>query len=124
MNAILRPFCVALAISVCTSCATESLTHNPQSQILEGASIEFCQLKESGQVPGFAPDEHGTLQSAPLQGGQAIKYPFTVVLNVTKESDNSSYVYKLTKDNDSAAWRLTTAQQQLPGGKWQDLKIE
>lgn len=126
MNAILRFVGLALAVTVCTSCATGSLTQNqnPQSQLLEGATIEFCQLKENGQVPGFAPEEHGSLQSVPLRGSPVVKYPVTVVLNVTKDSDNSAYVYKLTKDSDAAVWRLMSAQLELPGGKWEDLKIE
>lgn len=124
MHITFRSFCSALALILFTSCTSYSLRHDPQSQLLMGAANAFSQLKDAGKVPGFAPGDHGHLRSVPLQRSETIKYPFSVVMDVTKQNDHSFYIYRLTKDSQSSTWRLTAASRRLPDGKWENLKFE
>ena len=124
MHIIFRSFWLVMVVIVCTSCSSGGLRHGSQSQILASATEAFSRLKDAGKVPGFGPDEHGNLQSEAFQRGSAVKYPFSVAMYVSKQNDQSVYAYRLTKDRNSAAWRLTGAKRGLPDGKWEDLKIE
>jgi hypothetical protein len=115
--------CSLFVIGACillVSCSTVG----DQDQALKQAAYRFAALKEAGKLPGFAPADHGELQSQAFPLNHKLTYPATVMIYATRENDLSNYTYTFTKENASSDWQLTAAWRTLQNGHREDLKIE
>ena len=90
-----------VACAFLASCSTMSVEQEVVRQ--------FFQLKEAGQLPGFAPNDHGNLRTQGLPAGQRVGYPLSLAIHATRENDASRYIYTFGKKSAASKWRLTEA---------------
>jgi hypothetical protein len=87
-------------------------------------ACRFAELKEAGKLPGFAPSDHGNMDTQGYPAGGRITYPASMVVYATKEHDSGPYAYTFTKESASSGWRLTAAVRTGPNGHRDDLQVE
>src|SRR2546428_14016409 len=101
----MRPKCCQfLMIGTClflTSCAG--------LRMAKDAAGRFDELRETGKLPGFTPDEHGRLHAVVSMRGRVI-YPASEIIFARKDGDSARYGYRFVKENSSSEWRF--------GGGW------
>jgi hypothetical protein len=107
------------AVGACVLLTSCSTVH-----VQKEVACSFYELKEAGKLPGFAPTEHGRLQTQGFPLNHRITYPASVIVYATKDQDPARYTYTFTKESNSSDWRLTAAWRTLPDGQREELKIE
>jgi hypothetical protein len=115
----MRPQCRQfLAIAAClflTSCAG--------LRVAKDAAARFDELRETGKLPGWTPDEHGRLHAV-VSMRVRVAYPASEIIFATKKGDSARYGYRFVKENSSSEWRLAEAWRKPSGGEREDLKPE
>lgn len=115
----MRPLCrQLLTIAAClflTSCAG--------LRVAKDAAARFDELRETGKLPGWIPDEHGRLHAV-VSLRVRVAYPASEIIFATKEGDSARYGYRFVKENSSSEWRLAEAWRKPKGGEREDLKPE
>lgn len=110
-----RPFLAIAACLFLTSCAG--------LRVAKDAAARFDELRETGKLPGWTPDEHGRLHAV-VSMRMRVAYPASEIIFATKKGDSARYGYRFVKENSSSEWRLAEAWRKPGGGEREDLKPE
>jgi hypothetical protein len=110
-----RPFLAIAACLFLTSCAG--------LRVAKDAAARFDELRETGKLPGWTPDEHGRLHAV-VSMRVRVAYPASEIIFATKKGDSARYGYRFVKENSSSEWRLAEAWRKPSGGEREDLKPE
>ena len=108
-----RPFLAIAACLFLTSCAGLRVAKDAR----------FDELRETGKLPGWTPDEHGRLHAV-VSMRMRVAYPASEIIFATKKGDSARYGYRFVKENSSSEWRLAEAWRKPSGGEREDLKPE
>ena len=92
-------------------------------RVAKDAAGRFDELRETGKLPGFTPDEHGRLHAVVSMRARAA-YPASEIIFATKKGDSARYGYRFVKENSSSEWRLAEAWRKPKAGEREDLKPE
>jgi hypothetical protein len=91
--------------------------------VAKDAAARFDELRETGRLPGWTPDEHGRLHAV-VSMRVRVAYPASEIIFATKKGDSARYGYRFVKENSSSEWRLAEAWRKPSGGGREDLKPE
>jgi hypothetical protein len=91
--------------------------------VAKDAAARFDELRETGKLPGWTPDEHGRLHAV-VSMRVRVAYPASEIIFATKKGDSARYGYRFVKENSSSEWRLAEAWRKPSGGEREDLKPE
>jgi hypothetical protein len=91
--------------------------------VAKDAAARFDELRETGKLPGWTPDEHGRLHAV-VSMRMRVAYPASEIIFATKKGDSARYGYRFVKENSSSEWRLAEAWRKPSGGEREDLKPE
>ena len=72
------------------------------------ASDFWLALKERGDLPGMAKDDHGKLTTGSLPSS-ALQYPFAVTFHVVMTGDSFTNHYTIGQATENAPWQLEKA---------------
>jgi hypothetical protein len=114
MRARFHHFLMAAACWFLTSCAG--------LRVAKDATARFDELRQTGKLPGFTPDEHGR-SHAVFSIRVRVLYPASEIIFATKKGDSARYGYRFAKENPSSEWRLVEAWRKPKGGEREDLEL-
>lgn len=124
MHIIVRYTLLAVIVTVVSSCACSEFEETPQERLVMEALRRFEEWHQSGQLPGFAKHERGSVMTGAIHEKRKVAYPMTVVLHVSPRTQASHYVYTLAKDSAKSPWRLDGALRVGNDGLQADLLLE
>ena len=92
-------------------------------RVTKDAAARFDELRETGKLPGWTPNEHGRLHAVVSMRVRVV-YPASEIIYATKEGDSARYGYRFVKEDSSSEWRLAEAWRTPKGGEREALKLE
>ena len=97
---------------------SEELLKLPGVAITAEAGKFLVSLKEQGKLPGYAKDDHGTVNTnfGP-DLSDAVSYPVERTFFATKDGENFQYHYTVLKRTKTDQWELRKAWQTDANGK-------